>query len=54
MADKKNFEPMDVNAHGHKFYRLADTKAGAMCDCAQCSKKAAPKKAVAKKEEKKE
>jgi len=54
MADKKNFEPMNVNVHGHKFYRLADTEAGATCDCAHCSKKAAPKKEVAKKEEKKE
>ena len=53
MADKKNFEPMEVNEYGHKFYRLADTEAGALCDCAHCSKKAAPKKA-AKKEEKKE
>ncbi len=52
MADKKSFEPIDVNAHGHKFYTLADIKAGATCDCAHCSE-AAPKKA-AKKEEKKE
>jgi hypothetical protein len=52
MANK--FEPRFMNKHGHKSYFRDDVAAGAVCDCAHCSKKAAPKKAVAKKEEKKE
>ena len=44
----KDYTPIDINKHGHKFYSAEDVGAGAVCDCKHC-----PKKAV-KKEEKKE
>jgi hypothetical protein len=47
----KDFTPKDINKHGHKFYSGKDLEDGAVCDCKEC---AVPKKAVAKKEEKKE